>query len=77
MNNTSLDIIKERHIYTFKVFGYMIFILSFNNTIGWFRLFGAGIHWKNIEKRSLLSSERNGYTKTLTIGKWRIRFLFQ
>ena len=40
--------------------------------IGWFRLFGRGLHWN---RRKPLFSERNGYTKFVKIGTWRLRWL--
>lgn len=40
--------------------------------IGWFRLFGYGLHIKNVNLNPLLFSERNGHTKYLRIGKWII-----
>ncbi len=43
--------------------------------IGWFRIFGYGIHWKDTRRHRLLFSERNGYTRALTIRGWRFRLL--
>ncbi len=43
------------------------------NGIGWFRLFGYGLHWNS---REPLFSERHGYRKPLfTIGRWRVHWL--
>ena len=42
---------------------------------GWFRLFGKGMKWKNINKHLLLFSERYGYSKGITVGNWRISLL--
>ena len=39
----------------------------------WIRIFGVGILWKR--RKYKLFSERNGYTKGLTIGDWFIKFL--
>lgn len=47
----------------------------YNNDFGWFRVFGNGLLWKNIEKHPLLFSERNNIKKGIQIGKWYIRFL--
>lgn len=44
-------------------------------SIGWIRLFGVGISWKNINIHPLLFSQRNGYQKTLTIKNWRIEYV--
>ena len=38
--------------------------------IWWFRIFGYGIHWKNINIYPPLFSERYGYSKKLKIGFW-------
>jgi hypothetical protein len=43
--------------------------------IGWFRVFGIGLHWKNITKHPLLFGERYGYRKGIMINNWRIGFL--
>ncbi len=40
--------------------------------IFWFRVFGRGLHFNS---RPPLFSERNGYTKFVRVGKWRIRWL--
>lgn len=37
---------------------------------GWFRLFGAGIGWKDTRRIPLSFSERNGYKKCLVLGVW-------
>ena len=42
---------------------------------GWFRIFGKGLKWKDVTRHDLLFSERNGYSKALNVGKWRIGFL--
>jgi hypothetical protein len=41
----------------------------------WFRIFGFGLQWKNTTIHPLLFSQRNGYTRGITIGKWWIGFL--
>lgn len=41
----------------------------------WFRVFGYGLHGKNIAKHELTFSERNGYQKRFTIGSWSFKFL--
>jgi hypothetical protein len=43
--------------------------------LGWFRVFGFGLHWKDISKHRMSFSERNGYKKALKIGSWRISLL--
>jgi len=42
---------------------------------GWFRLFGAGIAWKDTTRWALSFSERNGYVKMIRLGKWMLRYL--
>lgn len=41
----------------------------------WFRIYGYGLCFKDIRKHPLLFSERNGYTKTININNWSIKFL--
>ena len=49
---------------------------SYNsNGMLWFRIFGYGLSIKNMDIHRLLFSERLGYTKTLRIGKWSIKWL--
>ena len=43
--------------------------------IGWFRLFGYGLHWKDTTKHRLYFSERNGYTKGVWLGKFFVTAL--
>lgn len=43
--------------------------------IFWFRIFGKGLHFKNVNTHPLLFSERNGYSKCLRVGNWSIRVL--
>lgn len=52
-----------------------IFSSYYHNRSGWFRIFGVGLKWKDTTVHALLFSERNGYSKGLQIGKWRIGFL--
>jgi hypothetical protein len=43
---------------------------------GWFRFWrnGPGIAWKP-KDAPLLFSERNGYTRSMVIGRWRVKWL--
>ena len=41
----------------------------------WIRIFGEGVHIKDLTKHDLIFSERNGWTKTIRIGKWNIKWL--
>lgn len=47
----------------------------YKNRIGWFRIFGCGLKWKDVTVHPLLFSERNGYSKGKLIGKWYIGIL--
>jgi hypothetical protein len=52
-------------------------ILSYNNGGGifWIRFFGIGFIVKNTNIVPLIFSERNGYTKSIKVGKFYIRYL--
>lgn len=41
----------------------------------WFRIFGYGIHIKDLRKNPMLFSERNNLEKYLHIGHWSIKLL--
>jgi len=43
--------------------------------IGWFRIYGYGIMFKDLKKWPMIFSERNGYSKHIIIGGWLIRLL--
>lgn len=43
--------------------------------MGWFRVFGVGLCWKNTLKYPLLFSERCKHRKGLTLGSYFIKFL--
>jgi hypothetical protein len=47
----------------------------YENGFGWFRIFGIGLHWKDIAHHRLLFSQRNGHKKSITLGNWRFEFL--
>jgi hypothetical protein len=65
---------KIRH-HTLWVFEYPLWSFYYLNRFGWFRLFGVGLKWKDITRHGLLFSQRYGYEKAITIGKWRISIL--
>lgn len=44
-----------------------IFQFYSGNGIIWFSIFGLGIHIKDLNKRYLIFSERNGYSKRVVI----------
>ena len=41
----------------------------------WFRIFGYGLHCKDVKIYPLLFSEREGHKKYLKIGRWIIKWL--
>lgn len=41
----------------------------------WIRVFGYGLHWKNIERHPLLFSQRQPRWDAILWGKWRLQFL--
>lgn len=43
--------------------------------MGWIRIFGIGLSWKDTTKHALLFSERLGYRKGLRVGKWIFHLL--
>ena len=61
--------------YVLRLCGVSICAIALSNGIGWMRILGKGIHWKDTTKHRLYFSERNGYRKALNIGKWRLSLL--
>lgn len=61
--------------YVLRLCGVSIFAIALSTGLGWFRILGKGIHWKDTTKHRLYFSERNGYRKALTIGKYRLTLL--
>jgi hypothetical protein len=49
-----------------------LFCGSFKPGLGWFRIFGAGLSWKDAKRHGLMFSERNGFSRRLRIGSWGI-----
>lgn len=43
--------------------------------LGWFRICGVGLHWKDTSRYRMYFSETNGCKKALKIGSWRVSFL--
>lgn len=52
-----------------------VFSGYFTRTGGWFRLFGVGVVWKNLDHHRLCFSERNGFKKHFEIGRWSFAWL--
>jgi len=44
-------------------------------SIGWFRVFGYGLHWGNLREHGMLFSTLNGYENCLIVGGWKFKFL--
>lgn len=57
---------------SFSLFGFNWFSCFYQNRFGWFRLFGIGLVWKDKSIHGLTFSQRNGYTRGISIGKWYI-----
>ncbi len=58
------------------VFGISVLSFYYSNRFGWVRIFGKGVKWKDVSVHRLLFSERYGYGKYISIGNWRIAFLY-
>ncbi len=56
---------------------FRLFHCYYKNRFGWFRIFGYGLKYKNISIHKLMFSERNGFSKGITIGNWRIGILLK
>jgi hypothetical protein len=61
--------------HSLRLFGVSCWAFYYQNRFGWFRLFGRGLKWKDTSIHGLMFSERNGYSKGIQIGKWRIGYL--
>jgi len=58
-----------------KLLSHYIFSAHAEPGIGWFRVFGVGLAWKDTKRHRLYFSERNGYTKMVSFKNWRITYL--
>lgn len=58
-----------------RFLGFDVFTYYSHQGAGWFRLFGREISWKDMNRHSLMFSERYGYTKYLKVGKYAIKKL--
>jgi len=58
-----------------RLFGFSIWAHYYHKRFGWFRLFGRGLKWKDTTIHKLMFSERNGYSKGIDIGVWRISYV--
>ena len=55
--------------------GINIFEFYSEEGLWWFRVFGVGLHFKDTSTRTMYFSERNGYWKSVRLGRWFIKFL--
>jgi len=62
--------------YVLRLCGVSICAMTLSNGIGWMRILGKGIHWKDTTKHRLYFSERSGFKKALNVGKWRLSLLY-
>lgn len=51
------------------------FLFYYRDGLGWVRIFGAGVHWKDLRRRELSFMERYGFKRGFAIGPWFFRFL--
>lgn len=63
---------KKPKPYSLQVFGKVFFSIYYHKRLGWLRLFGKGVKWKDTTIHPLLFSERSGYSKGVMIGNWRV-----
>lgn len=52
-----------------------VFAMHKSDGFFWFRVFGYGLHVKNLNKRGLTFSQRIGVVRYLKVGKYVITFL--
>ena len=50
-------------------------VYDHDDKMGFFRLFGKGLAWKDLRYNHLIFSERNNYVKTFKIGHYSFKFL--
>ena len=58
-----------------KIFGVSLFSCHVGEHIFWFRIFGRGLHVKNLNYIHLCFSERSGYKSYVRIGDYVIKYL--
>lgn len=52
-----------------------LFCVYWTTGLGWLRLFGFGLRWKDRRQHSLIFSERYGYQRGMEIGWLRLSYL--
>lgn len=50
-------------------------VYDHDDKMGFFRLFGKGLAWKDLRYNPIIFSERNNYVKTFKIGHYSFKFL--
>ncbi len=66
---------KKPKTFNLELFGFSLFKIYYTSTLGWVRVLGIGLHWKNTSKHKMYFSERNGFKKGFLIGNYRISML--
>jgi len=74
INFSKYQIYNSSKQYVLRILGFVCWTSNHCIKQGWFKIFGRGLAWRH-EKKGLLFSERNGYTKYWKVGKWYIRFI--
>ena len=64
-----MSLSRERKIHT------RFFHLWSRDGLGFCRLFGVGIGWKDTRRWNLSFSERNGYKRHFMIGRWSLGWI--
>jgi hypothetical protein len=65
--------VNRKKIYSFDFCGFQFY---YHNRIGWMRIFGKGISWKDVNLHPLIFGERLGYIKGFYIGNnWFFKLL--
>lgn len=67
--------IDDESLYGYTILNIIHYYYSPKSKLGWIRIFGRGIKWKDTRINMLLFSERNGYSKAIQINNWRISYL--
>ena len=60
---------------TIKFLRFTVFSCYTEEGFGWFRIIGKGLYWKDTTKHQLMFSQRNGYHKSVKLGKWYFQIL--
>jgi len=66
--------ITRKPVKTIRGFTNKIFCSMGDRDLGWIKIFGFGIGWKNLGKHKLLFSERMGFQQRYQIGNYSFKF---